>query len=244
PNGRSLLRVWREKQAKKNGQWVDISDDLSGFRQTVLDVNAKGEPLQGIEPGRGGFAVRGLVPVRDGDKTLGSVEMLADFDAVLGPLQADPGVSVMVFMNSELLPITTRLQDPQKNPVIDGKFVFVSGQDVPDAAAIATPDLLAAGAGDTVVRTLGSRAVTAFPIRDYRDRQVGVLVLAQDISGPLAVILRLSRVLTAILAGLIILPLAVGAGVMQAVVFRPLRRIEAMVRRMAAGDLTQRIGKS
>ncbi|MGE4553290.1 MAG: methyl-accepting chemotaxis protein, partial [Desulfovibrionaceae bacterium] len=42
PNGRSLLRVWREKQAKKNGQWVDISDDLSGFRQTVLDVNAKG----------------------------------------------------------------------------------------------------------------------------------------------------------------------------------------------------------
>lgn len=29
PNGRSLVRLWRDKQAKIDGKWVDISDDLS-----------------------------------------------------------------------------------------------------------------------------------------------------------------------------------------------------------------------
>ena len=240
PNGRSLLRVWREKQAKKDGKWVDISDDLTSFRQTVLDINADPKPLKGIEPGRGGFAVRGLAPVFDkGHRPLGSVEMLVEFDTVLGPLQSEPGVSVMVFMNVEKLPITTQLQDPAKNPVIGDKYVFVSGQDTPEATII-TPELLAAGAKDPVVRILGSRAVTVFPILDYQGRQVGLLALAQDISSSLAVISRLSKVLTAILAVLIALPLLVGVVVMQRVVFRPLGHIQGLVRRMADGDFSLR----
>ncbi|MGE4554418.1 MAG: cache domain-containing protein, partial [Desulfovibrionaceae bacterium] len=238
PNGRSLVRIWRAKQAKKEGKWVDISDDLSGFRQTVLDINAKPEPLKGIEPGRGGFSIRGLAPVRDVDGgVLGSVEMLVDFDAVLGPFQAEPGVSVMVFMDEKLLNITTRLQDPAKYPVLDGGFVFVSGQDVPDAAAIATPALLGEGAQRVVVRTVGSRAVAAFPIEDYRGRRVGVLLVAQDITGPLAILANLSWVLKVSLVLVILAPLLVGMALMQRTVFSRIKRIEAFARSVAQGDL-------
>ncbi len=43
PNGHSLLRMWREKQSIRDENWEDISDDISDFRHTVLDVNRSGQ---------------------------------------------------------------------------------------------------------------------------------------------------------------------------------------------------------
>ena len=81
PNARSLLRLWRKKNVKKGEEWIDLSDDLKSFRPTVIEVNRSGAPVKGIEVGRGGFAIRGLAPVKDETgKQLGSVEALADFD--------------------------------------------------------------------------------------------------------------------------------------------------------------------
>ncbi|MEA1952730.1 MAG: cache domain-containing protein, partial [Planctomycetota bacterium] len=73
PSGRSLLRLWKAKQ--------NTSDDLSGFRQTVLDINrGNHEPITGIEVGRGGFAIRGIAAVTAPDgRHLGSVEVLSDY---------------------------------------------------------------------------------------------------------------------------------------------------------------------
>jgi len=63
PNGRSLVRIWRKTQ-QLDGR--DISDDLSSFRQTVLDINqGNHQAITGIELGRGGFAVRGLAAISD-----------------------------------------------------------------------------------------------------------------------------------------------------------------------------------
>ena len=60
PTGRSLLRLWRGKQS--------ASDDISGFRQTVKEINSGSHtPIEGIEVGRGGFAIRGLAPVTSPD---------------------------------------------------------------------------------------------------------------------------------------------------------------------------------
>lgn len=54
PKARSLVRLWRDKQTRRDGEWVDISDDLTSFRQTVVQVNTNGKPLQGVEVGSGG----------------------------------------------------------------------------------------------------------------------------------------------------------------------------------------------
>lgn len=67
PNGRSLVRMWRERQIQRDGAWVDISDDISVFRPTVMEVNRSGRPVTGIEVGRGGFVVRGVTPLRSPD---------------------------------------------------------------------------------------------------------------------------------------------------------------------------------
>ena len=54
PNARSLARLWREGyQTTRDGVKVDVSDDLSSFRNTVLQINSGShDPITGIEVGR------------------------------------------------------------------------------------------------------------------------------------------------------------------------------------------------
>lgn len=64
PPAISFYRSWTKKRG----------DDLSTFRKTILEVYKTKKPLKGIEAGVGGFAIRGIVPIMDGQNYLGSVE--------------------------------------------------------------------------------------------------------------------------------------------------------------------------
>ena len=91
PNGLSLVRLWRDKQTRINGEWVDVSDDISSYRPTVMDVNRSGDIAKGIEAGSGGFAIRGVIPVfAPGGRQLGSAEILQEFNPILD-LLTHPG---------------------------------------------------------------------------------------------------------------------------------------------------------
>lgn len=70
---KSFLRQWN-----KTG-----GDDLSSFRFTLLHVYKTKKPLMAIEIGKGGFAIRGIVPILDQNKYLGSVEFFFEpFDII------------------------------------------------------------------------------------------------------------------------------------------------------------------
>lgn len=86
PNNRSLLRTWRNGwQAMRDGKKVDISDDLSSFRKTVVTINqGNHQPVTGIEIGRGGFVIRGVAPITSTDgQHLGSCEVFLDRKSVV-----------------------------------------------------------------------------------------------------------------------------------------------------------------
>lgn len=51
-----------------------FGDDLSSFRQSVVDTNRDLKPHRGLEFGVGGLGARGVVPVSDAMRHLGSVE--------------------------------------------------------------------------------------------------------------------------------------------------------------------------
>ena len=53
-------------------------DDLSGFRQTVVDANPTGTSLSGLERGRSGIGARGVAVVRHEGKPVGTVEVGLD----------------------------------------------------------------------------------------------------------------------------------------------------------------------
>ena len=105
PPAKSFLRIWR-KSGKKDG-----GDDISSFRNTVLKVNRDQTAVQGIEIGRGGFVVRGLVPVTSSTgKHLGSVESLIDFNLVCTSSRLTEADQLAAFMNTGELNIATQLK--------------------------------------------------------------------------------------------------------------------------------------
>ncbi len=241
PSGRSLVRMWREKQAKRDGKWVDISDDISSFRKTVLDVNRNGQPVKGIEVGRGGFAIRGVAPIKDeAGKQLGSVEMLASFSEVISSLSNNESLDLSVYMNKALLPVATKLQDSSKNPIVGDRFVLVAKSKREETAPLS---LLNNGAMGTVLETEGSTVRAAFPVTDYAGKQIGVFVLLLDNTEQRALITGVTIAVALVLAILILLPLIIGQIVLQKSVIAPIREGVTLATAISNGDLTVNVGE-
>ena len=242
PNVRSFLRAWREKQAKRKDVWVDVSDDLTGFRNTVIEVNSKGKPIKGIEPGRGGFTVRGLAPVRDAaGKQIGSTEVLTSFSNILNSLDNQKGVTARLYMNAELLKITTKLNDPEKYPLVDERFVLVTGKDNIVFDKIVDLASLEAGTTGTLIRSFGDTALTLFPVQDYKGSQIGVLALALDVSGPKALIQSITLAFSLIMALLVLVPVVIGIFTLNRFVIAPVRKGVDFASALSEGDLTAQI---
>lgn len=66
PPATSLIRI---HDLTKRG------DDLSGVRRTVVDANASGRPVQGLERGKAGLGARGVAVVRAEGRPVGTVEV-------------------------------------------------------------------------------------------------------------------------------------------------------------------------
>jgi methyl-accepting chemotaxis protein len=241
PSYRSLVRLWREKQIRRNGEWLDVSDDLSSFRPSVIDVNRTGRTVAGIEVGQGGFVIRGLCPVRDADgEPIGSVEMLAQFDAIFHSV-ADENQSFHLYMNRENLTVAGRLQDPDRNPVLHEQYVWVSGVGDDSLKTDLPRALLDAGRAGLHIERQPGHVVAAFPIADYRDNQVGVMVMISDTGEVDALFRTLSGVFgvgSLVMAVLAVLCLNL---VLSRVVIRPLRAMMRHVAVLAGGDLGQSI---
>ena len=256
PNGRSLARIWREGwQTKRKGKKLDVSDDISSFRKTVVEINGGAhQPIIGIEVGRGGFAIRGLAPVTAADGAhLGSNEVLRSFNDVIKVSRGDEKTHFAVYMDAALLPIATKLQDPKKNPVLEGKYVLTAQTDAEVTAEVVSRALLDGGRAATRSETIGRYYVTAFPVPDYGGRTVGVMVMAKEIGEQQAAVASIRDNGEATLADIrmqiavVIVVLVVLIGVVASlfisrVIATPLERAVALADAIAEGDLTRDVG--
>jgi len=221
PSARSLLRLWKTKQNK--------SDDLSSFRDTVLTIS-KGnhDPLKGIEIGRGGFAIRGLAPIiSDEKKYLGSVEILSSFDPVVKYSVSNENEFIAVYMNKEFLPIATRLQNHEKNPVVGNEFVFVSSTSKDVTDPLVSSNLLTQGKTATYERQIDNYLVTVFPVKSFNGKQIGVMVYVYNAS-------MLFNTLNKVRWGMAILCILLLAGIVIPMVFI-LRKITIPINTITAG---------
>jgi methyl-accepting chemotaxis protein len=145
-------------------------------------------------------------------------------------------------MNSDFLPIATKLQDATKNPVIGGKFVFVSSTNKKITDTLLTPNLLESGkSGTTSIRIDGYYA-TVFPIKDFSGKQIGVMAYlynASDLYGMANKIQWGISAMCVLLLVAIFIPLAFSARSVAV----PVQRTIAMLKDIAQGegDLTKRL---
>jgi len=230
PKARSLVRLWREKQTRRGGEWVDISDDLTSFRETVVLVNTNGKALQGVEVGSGGFAIRGIAPVMNANgEQLGSVETLESFESVIAGAASGEGQSMVVYMSADNLPVATELQNPEKNPLVGDKFVLVTPTKDGRVESLVTADFLLQGQQGTVYDRFGDLALAAFPVKDYAGGQVGVLVYAFDASSWTTAIRDVGFYIFALLAVVLAAAGLLSSYVLMRLVIRPLASMRTRI---------------
>ncbi|MBF0200479.1 MAG: CZB domain-containing protein [Desulfamplus sp.] len=255
PSSRSLLRVWRDGwQTLRNGKKLDVSDDLSSFRSMVVDINSgPHQAIKGIEVGRGGFVIRGITPVTAPDGThLGSNEVFFAFKTLLDAINICSELDYAVYMDAELLPIATNLQDSEKFPILDGKYVFTASTDSSTTSKFATSEILDKGRDSYFSTSMENRYVTSFPIKDYSGKVVGAMLMLQDISAQNNALSRMmeqaedtkSDLMLNVILGAFVMALLIGGllwMVMEKAVLQSLKKCVMFASNIAKGDLSREL---
>ncbi len=249
PNSRSLIRLWRNGyQVTRNGEKLDVSDDLTGFRASVVQINqGNHQEIKGIEIGRGGFALRGIAPVVDqSNRHLGSVEMLYPFEDIFTIARTSEKIHIGVYMKTDFLNIATSLQDSDKYPHLDDKYVRT---DVTNPAVIdplQDSAILDKSSDGLVWKYNGNFVIAAFPLHDFSNTLVGSVLLAFDVTQQLGLMAKVqtqtgnansSLLYTFILAfftGIIIISIIISISVNRMI--QPLASLSSMADSIAAGN--------
>ena len=173
-----------------------FGDDLSSFRQTVVQTNATGKPTLGLEYGVAGLGVRGITPLFDDGRPVGSVEFGLGFGL---PFFTD-------FKKSFGVDVALHVRDK------DGFKVFASTM----AATILTPDEIAAAmAGQDVIKAVtgdsgGRTAVLGRAIKDYSGKPLGVAEIAMDAGLYAGQLADVRRVMIHLLLGAAVVAIGLG----------------------------------
>ena len=97
PPAKSFYRSW----VKERG------DDLSNFRSSILNISKNKEALKGLEIGRDGLAVRGIVPIfsKKDKKFYGSMEISFSLKKIVKSLKSNKKEEFAIFLRSDNLKI-------------------------------------------------------------------------------------------------------------------------------------------
>ncbi len=179
---RSLARTWRDGwQAERNKQKLDITDDLSSFRKTVVEAIRDSKNITGIEVGRGGFVIRGICPIKNSQgKTLGSVENYFSYAPLLNLLKNEKDEEFAVFMKSDLLKIAKRMNIPEKYPPVGSEYITCAATDMEKILNIITPEYLSRCTDSLININSGLNNITLIPVTDFAGVKIGILCMLID----------------------------------------------------------------
>ena len=143
-----------------------FGDDLSGFRKTVVRSNTEQVPVTGLEVGVAGLGIRGVVPVFQGDRHLGTVEFGMSFGKpFFDHFKVETGADMALLLKKD-----TGLQ------------AFASTFD--NGIAITSEDAQRVLAGEPLTsrfdRDGSSWAVRLGAVKDFSGESIGVLQIAMD----------------------------------------------------------------
>ena len=203
-------------------QPAKFGDDLSSFRKTVVAANQQRKPILGLEGGVAGLGIRGVVPVAQAGKHLGTVE----FGLTFGQPFFDE------FKRTRGVDVAFHLSANSDFKLFGGTL---GGQSFFDAA-----DYRGARDGGFIVRQgkLGTTPVAALlgPIRDFSGNTIGAVEIVMDNSEYVTSLDRARQL--AISMAMLGVVIAAAAGLLIARgISRPILSITAAMRDLAHGRL-------
>lgn len=199
-----------------------FGDDLSGFRATVVETNAAKTPVSGLESGRAGLGIRGVVPV-GGAHHVGSVEFGTSVgQRFLERMKAQLGSDLALY-------------------VPEGGDAKELGSTLAGWRASTPAQVQAAlASGDTAITRLTHGgipyAVAVGPLKDYSGKPVAALVIVMDSSAYAASFDHAQLISLGVAALALVLGGLVTVWVKRTIA-NPIAAMTASMRRLADGDL-------
>ncbi len=199
-------------------QPAKFDDDLSSFRKTVVETNTTLKPAVGLEGGVGGIGIRGVVPVFNDGKHVGSVEFGLGFEELF----------VSDFSRKTGYPLAIILLNEGK----DGKKGVIGNQ-LPNGM---DPEVVLAETKSGGIDSADGRYfLSQTMVPDYSGKPIATAIIAVDRSMYQAIADKARNVGLAI--GLLLLVIAGGALVyVNQGLLRPLRCATQHIDRLAGGE--------
>ncbi len=152
-------------------------DDLSAFRQTVLDVNKTKKKVVGIEVGRGGPGLRIVYPVFYNGQHVGSVEFGTSLRKILTETANMLGVEYAVGIKESVFKRARRFEN-KKSDIVKNNIIYYEYSDdfVKNILTHYSPHKEKEVFNENNLKI----AASTFPLKDYAGNEVGYVSLFSD----------------------------------------------------------------
>ncbi|WP_456449033.1 methyl-accepting chemotaxis protein, partial [Hydrogenimonas sp.] len=227
----SFVRLWKPEK---------YGDDLSGFRKTIVAVKERKAPLAAIEIGRAGLVLRGVAPVLEDGRYLGSVEFIQELNSISKTAKKD-GIDIVTVMDRKFSDIATFLKTRE---TLMGRYAVVTKKGAFDEGFVA--DLKGIESLEPVFRT-ANYFVVSLPIEDFSGQTVGYALIGKPLKVIESVIDHAANALIVQLVIMLIVDLimlAILLVIISKTVVKPIGELNRRIKGLAhgEGDLTRRIG--
>ncbi len=112
-DNQSFIRSWKDDK---------FGDDLSGFRASVVGVNASKKAINTFEVGKAGLSIRSVVPIFENGEHLGSLEFMQGINSVAKKFDK-AGDGFILLMDSSLAVADTSKLNKVGNYIVSQKFL-------------------------------------------------------------------------------------------------------------------------
>ncbi|MBF0295062.1 MAG: bacteriohemerythrin [Magnetococcales bacterium] len=216
-----------------------FGDDLSEFRKTVVTVNSERKPVVGIEVGSAGPGLRVVYPIFDQEgRHVGSVEYGSSLQSLFASVAEITGTDFAIGINRKVFEEAKRFTD-KSNDVVwnDTLFYEFSSKDAKSVLSVPERDSL-----QQVIKLDKRRIFSrAFPLVDYSNREIGQVVVFQDITA----MVDKARIHLFVQIGLIVLVSILISllifWILNRSLLAPLDRMVQVMGEVVKGDLTIRL---
>ncbi len=224
----SFLRTWRTPGVNDGG------DDISSFRKSVLRVAQTGSFVTGVEAGKAGLTIRGIAPITDNGKYVGSVEHFYNFEDFTESIELSKRENLHIFAIDTFAQISNENKLGKKI----GNFILSSS----DKGLISDTTLILStlNSGNKAFFQFynDTAALSSFPIFDFSGATVGVALYTTNITDIVKVAKAPARVFITILTiALLVMIISIIVSI-QLNIARPFKRISAFLSKTSTGDLT------
>ncbi len=164
----SFLRVWKPEV---------FGDDLTSFRKSIISVKENKKPLVIMELGYAGLELRGLAPIIENKKYLGSVEFMQGLNSIVKSCKKNYGYEMAVVINNESLSTATALQGAPKT----GEYTLAVNEGSINKDFF--NDLQNIDITDNSKYQMSDKYfVVSEPIKDFSDNVVGYVLIGNNLT--------------------------------------------------------------